>query len=507
MKRCWIVLMFLVVGTTLAFGVERGGVLKIGFRQDVGIGGFDPHRAEAFSSQRMAELIYENLVDFDSDMHIVPVLATSWEVSADGLRYVFHIRQGVKFHNGIELTAEDVKASYERMLDPQFSVWSSQLQLIENIEIIDKYTVAFMLKSPSAAFLSSIAGNAKGILPKDAIENGHDFKREPIGTGPFRLKAWTPGVQIILERNPLYWDKELPYLDGIEVYIMPDPAAQKAALLKGEIDFVPEATAELAHTLSSVKGIKILTAPDLNYALWGINHAVPPFDNVNVRRAMSLAINRQEVIDVAYFGMASIGTILPPSLTEWWVPPTELPYYEYDVQKAKELLKEAGYPQGFSCTLTVAADLPEAVEFSKIVQAQLAEVGIRVDIKLVDWGTFLEAWHHSNFELFASINGGFPDPHTMLFPHLSSNGVWNVFNYKDTALDALLEAGLREMDHEKRVEIYKQAQKRIADQMPILILAYADIPYVMNARVEGFAPISTRSWRNLRTTWLAKVGS
>lgn len=486
----------------LAQEPKKGGILRIGITQQ--ILNLDPHTATAFSSFRVLELIYEGLLTYDDDLNLRPALAESWMVSLDGKVYTFKLREGVKFHDGSVLTAEDVKYSFERILNPNTnSPQRSWLMVIDRIEIVSPFEVKFVLKEPYAPFLELLASTGISIVPKDFEAKVEDPKVKTLGTGPFKLAEFRSDF-VRLIRNEEYWEEGLPYLDGVIIRQIPDPATLRAAVRTGQVDLIfgfgVDVTA--AGAFAGLPGFEVLSVPELSYSLLGIQNEREPFRDVRVRQALSLAIDRQQLIEIVYFGRAAVGGPLPPSVAKWEpLPPSALPNYSPDINRAKQLLREAGY-EGLSFKIMPIPTVPEALQIAQVIQDQLKRIGVIVEIESVDFATFLQRWRESDFDTFVSLNGGRPDPDLHLYRHVFSQGSTNVFKFNDPETDRLLQQGRTVSDFEKRKQIYRELQIRLADQVPFLFLAYADIFAIKSSDVKGFVLLPTQSIISVRHTWL-----
>lgn len=490
---------------------RRGGTLTVGLAQEVL--NLDPHTATAFSSFAIFDLVYQGLLDQDpGTLRLQPGLAESWSVSADGRVYTFTLRPGVRFHDGSALTAEDVKYTFERILDPQTSSpRASQLPSIERIEVLDAQRVRFVLAEPFAPFLNLLAGLA--IVPRDFPQKVGDPRTQTLGTGPYRLVRFSADT-LELARFDGYWrqgedGRALPYMDRIVVRVIPDPSTLTSALRTGDVDLVVGfgLDATTALILSRQSGLVVESVPDLSYSLLGLNVTRGPLADLRVRQAISLAVDRQELVDVVYSGQAAVAGPIPPTLHEWKpLPPGELPFYggADRLARARQLLQEAGHPNGFALKVMPIPTVPEAVQLAQVLQQQLRHVGIRVEIEQVDFATFLDRWRRSDFDAFVSLNGGSTDPDLHLYRHLHSTGSTNVFKFADQTTDRLLEQGRTTSDVARRVEIYTQLQRRLAEQVPLLWLTHPTVYGAWRDRVQGFVLSSTRSLRSLESTWLSR---
>ncbi len=484
----------------LASEPKYGGTLSIGITQQVL--NLDPHIATAFSSFRVMEQIYEGLLRFDNQLQLQPALAESWTISPDGLEYTFKLRQGVKFHDVSLLTAEDVKYSFERVLNPETSSpQRSRIAVIKSIEVLSPTEVKFVLNKPFAPFLEVLP--LIYIVPKDFEKKVGDPKVKTLGTGPFKLAEFGPDY-IRLVRNDDYWDEGLPYLDEVIIRQIPDPSTLRSALRTGQLDLIFGFGVDVttAGAFAGLPGFQVVSVPGLNYSLLGIQNARPPFDDVRVRQAISLAVDRWQIAEIVYFGRAAVAGPLPPAVSKWEpLPPSKLPNYTRDVEKARALLAEAGVSD-LTFKIMPIPTVPETIQIAQVIQAQLKDIGVTAEIESVDFATFLQRWRQSDFDTFVSLNSGGTDPDIHLYRHLHSKGSTNVFKFSDEVVDELLEQGRTTTDFEARKEIYRKLQIRIAEQVPFLFLTYPEIFAVMKADVEGFVLLPTQSIVSLRETWL-----
>lgn len=350
--------------------------------------GWDP---SASTSQEIPRVVYDNvlqgLVRFDRTGEIVPALATSWETSEDGLTWTFHLREGVRFHDGSDFDAEDVVEKFTRAADPESGHTNSQYyEAIESVEAIDPLTVAFHLSRPSSSLLYDLARPDSVINPAGKADTQ---RTQPIGTGAFRFAEYVPGSHVRLERFEDYWEEGLPYLDSAEFRIISDANARFAALQAGDIDMI--AVALLPEQFQQVlanpdlKGTQGSATAEITMAL---NNAREPLNDKRVRQAITHAIDKNAIVQGALFGLGTvIGTHMSPA-ENYYIDLTDT--YPYDPERAKQLLAEAGYPNGFR----VRFELPEpyAIErrTGEVIAQQLAQVGIEVELSVVEWATWLE---------------------------------------------------------------------------------------------------------------------
>lgn len=330
--------------------------------------------------------VLEGLVKVDESGTIVPGLASSWSVSSDALKYTFHLRENVKFHDGQPFTSADVKAKFEKALQPDSGHTNAHYyEQITSIETPDPYTVVFHMKSADAEFLYNLARPDSVIFPAETTAN---MATHPIGTGPYRLKTWMRGSHITLERFDDYYDESLPYLDEVTFRFISDPNAQVAALLAGDVDAVDfSSTAEQALRVQQTAGFKVIEGATTNTVVMAMNNSRPALSDVRVRKALSYAINREEVMIGAEFGFGTpIGSHMSP-VEPYYIDLTDV--YSYDPDRARQLLNEAGYGQGLELTLSLPNQYRYAVRAGELIADQLRQVGVTVNIELVEWATWI----------------------------------------------------------------------------------------------------------------------
>lgn len=506
-----IVLCVSLAGTAQAPTPQRGGTIRVGITQE--ILNFDPHVATAFSSFQVLDLVYESLLRLNpKTLELEPYLAESWTVSPDGLEYTFTLRRGVTFHDGTALKASDVKYTIDRILDPATkSAQASFLEPVKDVTVVNPFVVKITLKRPFAPFLSLLTGASRGIVPDNFQDKVGDPRVKTLGTGPYVLQEFGPG-SVRLSRYDRYWRKDaggtrLPYADGVVYRVIPDAATLRAAIRADEVDLIVGFGVDMTavKTLGSVPGLRVMSTPDLSYSLLGVNTSKPPLDSVKVRQALSLAVNREQIVQIVYSNRATVAGPIPPTVAEWQpVPASRLPNNQPDPTRARQLLREAGYAGGVSIKMMPIPTVPDAVQIAQVLKEQLAPAGLTAEIEQVDFATFLSRWRGSQFDTFVSLNGGAPDPDAHLYRHVYSTGSTNVFKFKDAGIDQLLDQGRVTTDPAKRRDIYRRVQFAIADQVPFLFLAYADLFAVAREQVNGFVLSSTRSMTPLADTWLSR---
>ena len=461
--------------------------------------GLDPHVATSFATFIVVSNIYEGLTAIDKDLRIVPSLADTWTISADGLTYDFHIRTGATFHNGRAVTAQDIIANIDRLKDPKTaSPLSSRVASVKTMEATGADALRITLTTQSAPFLSQL-GTISIVAPEAIPELG----RKPVGTGPFMFKEWIPDTYIALDRNPTYWDKGLPLLAGLKFHIVPDAATRQAGIQGGTYKLIPVADAATAAALKTAANVKLLETQDLAYSLVGVNTTRAPFDKPEVREALNMALDRAQIVQAVYFGRGVPGGPLSPALAGWALPVSDFPCYTPDAAGAKAKLVAAGVTLPLKMTLKVIGSLPQAVDASQVIQAQLNKAGFDITLNVQEQGKFIADWRASDFDGFVSLNGGNPDPDDYFGRTFQTGGATNVFKYSNPALDKLLADGRIETNPAKRKPIYDAAQKILACQGPIMHIAYGTLFAATSTTLQNYAPMPTRSLRTLRN---AKLG-
>jgi len=425
--------------------------------------GLDPTtNAAAVIRQLLHHNLYEGLVQVDVDGNIRPQLAESWQVSDDGRTYRFVLRDGVVFHDGTPLDAQVVHESFSRAMDPDTGhPRREEYQVIERIDVVDDHIVEFRLYEPHTAFLSLLALGASVIVPPEA----DGLSRHPVGTGPFEFAEWRPADRLVLVRNPDYYVPDRPEVDQVTFRFVRDPAAQRRALAAGEVDVVIEITPEIAVELAQRPGFAVVTGPSNLVQVLALNNNRSPLDELDVRRAVAHAVNRDTIIERVFFGYGTpIGSHLTPAI----------PYYvdltgahEYDPQASRELLAQAGYEDGLALTLTLPSNYAQHVRTGEVIAAQLEEVGIRVRIELVDWATWLErVFSQGDYDLTVIAHPGRLDPALMLGVYGPDRPDYYFRRgWQSEELNALLTAGAVELDQEHRQDIYARIQEILAEEV------------------------------------------
>jgi peptide/nickel transport system substrate-binding protein len=465
--------------------------------------GLDPHKQTAFASLRLLELIYEPLVTLDENLNTVPALAESWEFNDDATKLTLQLRQGVKFHDGSTFDSGDVKATFARILDEATgAAGRANYTGIDTIDTPDANTVIFNLKTADVPILAALSGVNASMVSEEAIA-ANNFEATAIGTGPFILEKWTSNEKTTLKSNPDWWGGA-PAIDGIEMRVIPDETSIVAALRAGEIDFGLLNDPLVATQLTDDANIQLNRVPAIAYHVFQLNPARKPMDSLEVRQAIACAIDRQEVLDVASLGE---GQVTPPiTIPAFRIPTDDLFCYTRDVEKAKELLAKAGMEAGFSIKVIASSvEPPTSIPEAQTIQAQLAEIGITVEIESLENSIYIDRWLKGDFDAAVALNGGRPDPYTMYARYWRSDGNLQVVtNYHDDTLDELLAKGRAETDQKTRFDIFSDFQKHLVEAAPWVWL-YNGYEYTAQQKyVEGFVANPTDSLASFATVKLNK---
>jgi len=461
----------------------------------------DPRKGTDLASARVHEVLFNTLVTPDENSQLVPELAQSWE-TIDERDYVFHLKKGVKFHNGQELRARDVVFTFKSMLKDSFiSAKKGGFRVIKDIEVIDDYTVKFLLHEPYSSFLINIA--AIGILPSDVQT---DFSKKPIGTGPFAFLKYKEDQEIILQSFEQYYEGK-PKIENLIFKIVPDAFTRMLELRKGSIHLainnIPE---DMVSSLVQEKHLKVLKKPGSNYSYIGINLRDPILQHRTVRQAIAYAIDREGMIKHLLKGLASPAKgILAPGN---WAYYGNVEDYEYNPELSKKLLDDAGFidPDGsgqkprFNLICKVSNN-KRSRDIAIVIKENLRNVGIELSIKSLEWQTFYQDIIKGNFQLCSMRWIGAIDPDIYRYIFYSKNippeGANRGF-YKDEELDRLILKAKKTLNQRELKQVYSEIQKKIALDVPYISLWHITNVAIMNKQVHGLKLFPTASFKALK---------
>jgi peptide/nickel transport system substrate-binding protein len=453
---------------------QRGGTLQWYLPDDPP--DLDPHQQTTSSLQWICGMCYNGLLKFDvrpghgpdSEGAATPVpdLAESYDVSDDGLEYVFHLREGVLFHDGEEFTAEDAAFSIDRIRSdgPEFQR-AYAFTPVASAEATDTYELTVTMNELYAAFINQVAVAYTRMAPKHVIEEEGDMRGVIVGTGPFMLREYQRGQSMILDANPDYFDGDIPYLDAIEITIMPDASTRLSSFMAGQLDiFRAGSVSELETVQGTVDDVQLQEFAGFGLSGMAVNIEVEPLDDIRVRQAIWYAIDQDEIRRVVLQGRGEANRrAVPPDMVGWAVPFEELPLGDApNLERSRELLEEAGYPDGFDITIKTVYRYTQ--EEATVASEMLREVGINAEIIDVEYGAFLDERNTGDFELMALGLAPFGDIEDVTAALYHSEASRNYGNWGLPELDELFEAGQREIDVEARQEIFREVQMILAEQ-------------------------------------------
>lgn len=439
----------------------------------------DPYNASDTLSQAVAKSFYEGLFGFDKDMKLVNVLAESWDASADGLLYTVKLRQGVKFQNGEDFNAAAVKKNYERVMDKKNGLKRYVLfSNIDRVDAVDEHTVRFTLKKPFSAFINQLAHPSNAMIcPGELDKWGAQIAFHPCGTGPFVMKDYNPSEVLRVERNPSYWRTGYPKVDAITWKPVVENSTRVAMLLTGEAQYAFPLPAEQVKQVERHDSVRIDSTRSIinRYVEMNLTHKV--FQDVRVREALNYAINKQALVKVAFAGQADPATGVAPLDVDYAV---KLGPWPYDPKKARELLKEAGYPNGFKVKLWSGYNHTTAMKIIQFLQQQLGQVGVKVEVRALEAGqrtALVEAvkpedsahdlyyigWSSSTGEMDYAIR---PLLATSSFTPVDSNESY----YSNAEVDQKIMDALATTDRAEKAKLYEDIQRQVWKDAPWIFL-------------------------------------
>ncbi|SDZ08686.1 peptide/nickel transport system substrate-binding protein [Proteiniborus ethanoligenes] len=488
-KIVWLVIAMLII-SLIATGCNstttsgKGGKDTLTVAQGADPKSFDPHATNDQPSSRISKQIYSRLVEANEKMEIIPGLAESWN-KIDDLTWEFNLRKGVKFHNGEEFKANDVKFTLERMKASQ--TVAHILGPVEEIKIADDYKVLIKTSEPFAPLLAHLSHTASSILNEKAVtEAGEDYGQHPIGTGPFKFIQWDAGDKVIIERFDEYFGGPAK-LKTVVFRSIPEGTNRAIGLETGEIDIAYDIDPIDKEKVKTHNNLELIEGPSLSSQYIGFNINKEPFNNVKVRKALNHAINVQEIIDVVLEGAGQKANSPLADMVFGHNP--DIKGYEYNVQKAKDLLKEAGYEKGFKTTIWTNEN-PVRVQIADIVQAQLKEVGIDVSIEVVEWSAYLDRTANGEHDMFilgwVAVTGDADYGLYALFHSSQHGSSGNRTFFSNPTVDKLLDEGKTTVDSNKRLKAYKEAQEIIVEEAPQLFLYFATQNAGVQKNIKGF---------------------
>ncbi len=478
-----------------------GGTLRIGVQGDPT--SLDPHLTVLAAAGIVIEMVYDGLLVVNPNLIPTPALAESWTVSEDALSYTFTLRPNAAFQNGRSLVAGDVVYSFNRVLDEATgSPSASYAAGIASIEAPDEATVTISLAQPDASFLTKLCWWGMSIVPREEVEANGDLSQTMVGTGAFAFNEYIPNTSISLARHDAYWDAPKPYVDAVDVLIIPENTSRTTALISDSVDIIEQVPHNDIASLQANEAVELAgsTATNLRWLVFNLRRE--PFSSLEFRQAVAAALDRQTIIDSAVFGYGEplIG-LYPPAF--WAGYQGDVP--AMDLGRAEELLASVTLPEGFAPELLTWAQYDFLSNTSVVVQEQLRQIGIDAEIDPRENATYIDRFFSGDFDIAVMGASGYMDPNEWLEQSLHSEGPNNAAGFSDPELDALLEEGLIEQDQEARAAIYQQAQQIVIDQAPWINLYTSDTYEGLHPRVRGFQHMLSGGLRSIDGVWLEDV--
>lgn len=511
-RQDWRSLMRGAAAAALLIGAMAGGALA----QDAPVSGgtlvvarpadiftFDPYNTQDDYSIFTELTLYERLVRLTPDgLGVEPELATSWTVAPDGLTADFTLREGVLFSDGSPLTADDVVFSLTRAID-QTGSWGFLFSPVKSVEAVDASTVRLTMSEPFAPLLPALATFAASIYSKANFEAAGEAAGEtPLGTGAFMLQNWDRGSEVVLVRNPHYWQEGKPYLDGVTFRVVGDESARILQLQGGEADLISDVPANQVDALEA-SGAEVYSVSGTSVGFITINQKIAPLGEAAVRCAMAHAIDREAIARTVYFGRATPALSILPSSTFFYDADTGS--ISYDLDRARELLATSSVPDGFEFTATVPTGNSTRLAIAQIWAASLAELGITMNIEQVEATTAQEQYNTEQYTVRISAwTNDTPDPDELMgvaMDYEPQNGLHSSYR-NDEARDLVL-AGRAALDDAARQEAYSELQRLINRDCPFIYTVEEDRIYASSADVHGFAPNSQGKY-SFENVWVAE---
>lgn len=470
-----------------------------------------PLFASDSASADISGKIFNGLTKYDKDLNLVGDLAERWSISKDGKEIIFYLRKGVKWHDGVELTADDVVFTYNAVTNPKNPTpYSSNYGPVKEVKALDKYTVRVIYEKP---FAPALEAWGMGILPKHLLEDKELFNshlnRTPIGTGPYKMKEWITGQRVILEKNKEYFEGE-PFFERFITRIIPDPSTMFLELRFGGIDYMALSPAQYKYYKDKPyfkKYFNVFIYPSFGYTYIGYNLSNPLFSEKKVRQAIAHAINKKEIIEGVLLGYGNPCTgPFPP--TSWAYNPN-VKDFDYNPEKTKKILYDLGWRVGedgvlhkderkFSFVLLVNQGNEARLKTAQIVKEQLKKVGIDVKIRVLEWQSFLELVTKRQFQAVL-LGWGLsrdPDPYDIFHSSKTKPGEFNFVGYKNPTVDNLIVKARETINKEERKKLYHKIHELIKEDQPYTFLYVPDTIIAMNKRIKGVEPSLAGIWHN-----------
>ncbi len=446
---------------------KRGGTVVVSTAQSPS--SLDPAFGINAGEFTLTSWLYDNLVMLTPDLQLKPMLASDWKANSDATSFTFTLRKGVKFTTGRELTADDVVFSITRILDPKTaSPGRTALGPVTGVEAVDQYTVRFSLSSPYVDLPYALTDRWGRIVPRD---KGDSLKTQALGSGPFKLKEYLPGDHVTVVRNPDHWESGVPALDELTLRTYPDTVAEITALQNNQTQVMYSVAPNSFDQVAAISAAKIYQVPSGTWIPMIMRVDSPPFDKNEVREAIKYCMDRDAFVKTVLRGHGTPANDhnIPPNSPMY----LDVPVRQQDYAKAKQLLAQAGLPNGFSHDLIAATDTPLRADTAVAIQQMVKPAGITLNVKTIDYSTYI-AQVYKKAPLYIGNWAMRPALDAQLTPFFSTNGSFNEYRYSNPQLDSLLNQARSTLDQNKRKDDYQQVQKILTSEGPALI------PYLVN---------------------------
>ncbi|QOZ44532.1 ABC transporter substrate-binding protein [Bradyrhizobium sp. CCBAU 53340] len=462
---------------------KRGGVLRMSLDQAASV--IHPMLARVNPEYLVTELLYSNLTRLKPDMTVEPDLALSWDPNETRTEWTFKLRPGVTFHDGSPLTSEDVVATINAILDPKTaSPGRTNVGPIKEVAAIDPLTVKFTLTGAYADLPVALTYLNARIVPAKVIASDlASLSTTANGTGPFKLVSYEPDRKIVVERNAAYYDPTRPYLDRVELLVYPDRTAEASAMISGEIDLLLTTTPGEYERLVKASGVKALRTPSGQFLNINLGCDQKPFNDIRVRQALALAVDREATVGFVAGGYGTPGNDTPLNPAYHFY--KNIPMKKPDIAKAKQLLTDAGYPNGIDLTL-IASDRPATrTQLGVAIREMAAAAGFRINVQTMPHATYLDqVWKKGNF--YVGFYNMQPTADAIFNLLYTSNATWNETHWNNSEFDSVINAARVETDEAKRATLYGKAQEMMNTEVPSVISAFFDLLAAQRSYVEGY---------------------
>jgi peptide/nickel transport system substrate-binding protein len=477
---------------------KKGGTLRVSISDASTSDTLDPGTGLTANASIAVKAVYDPLAVTDQDFKAQPALASSWEVNADATQWTIHLREGVKWHDGSDFTSKDVFYTVSRWLDPKtgsaINGFLSPYLDMGGVSAPDASTIVFKLKKPNSVLIQTLGANPTSAIIKDGVT---DFSgKNLVGTGPFKLTAWSPGTGWKAVRNDAYWGDPV-YLDGIEATVTPDQGAKLQAALSGAADVTDMIPVSLWAGIEGRNDLALETIKNRQSWVFAFDQRVAPFDDTRVLDAIKLATDRDKMVETALLGYGSATADVPIAPDSSWYPANLKP--EHDPDKAKKLLAEAGFPDGLDIKLSVTDSVPGMLDAAQAWQQVVKSAGINVTLDQFSGDTYWSKGYMATPAFMTAFTQFFPPVGFDAFYRESA--AWNYTRFADPAVDKLVDELYATTDQSRQVELTQEAYLRARKSIGLLIPAYSNAAYARSSKVNGL--FMTLDTVDFRKTWLA----